>query len=176
MLLTVPGRHQNYIFNLGCFEIEQRDAHISRVCLRSIRRPCCCKVLWQKLWRCEEPQGDEARCSTTARSVSQQDTSGSVQVQPAHELVTISSPQPQPALIKEDSAQGLSNVQARAQEAGEAGVTAEQIVSQADKLHVPERSRALRVHDPAQRTFLRRARVCELPVTARTKEYIMSNG
>ena len=81
----------------------------------------------------EGSEGDRASGSTAARSVSQQEVGGSVQVQPARELANDSSPQPQPAR-KNVSAQGLTDVQARAQEAGKAEMSAEQIVSQANKL------------------------------------------
>ena len=50
----------------------------------------------------EGSEGDGASGSTAARSVSQQEVGGSVQVQPARELANDSSPQPQPAR-KDDS-------------------------------------------------------------------------
>ena len=81
----------------------------------------------------EGSEGDGASGSTAARGVSQQEVGGSVQVQPARELANDSSPQPQPARTNV-SAQGLTDVQARAQEAGKAEMSAEQIVSQANKL------------------------------------------
>ena len=72
----------------------------------------------------------EARGRSAARSVPQQDVGGSIQVQPAHELATVPTLQPQSAHTT--TSQGLQHAQARAQEADRGDATPEQIVSQAD--------------------------------------------